>query len=48
LAASSEVKTLDDVLNCGLDSNGGWRLVDEVDWSEVPVGLCPGIVSMYF
>ena len=41
-AVNSEIKTLDDLVNVSQRTTGGWRLVDDIDWENIPMGLCPG------
>ena len=38
----AEIKTLDSLINVGRKTTGGWRLVDDIDWASIPIGLCPG------
>jgi hypothetical protein len=39
---ASDIKTLDSLINANLKSCGKWQLVEQVDWENVPFGLCPG------
>jgi hypothetical protein len=46
----AEIKTLDSLINVGRKTTGGWRLVDDIDWASIPIGLCPGeyLLQLFF